>query len=71
MAEALRIWQQSLPAHVSLLIVPDAELRAFHADQFPAGIAIQNGKVTFNAALTDEGAVRMMLGSVNVQLTKR
>jgi hypothetical protein len=70
MAEALRTWRQSLPAHVSLLIVPSAELRAFHARQFPAGIAIQNGKVTFNAALTDEGAVRMMLGSVQAEKSK-
>ena len=69
-AEALRTWRQSLPAHVSLLIVPDAELRAFHASQYPAGIAIQNGKVTFNAALTDEGAVRMMLGSVQAGISK-
>jgi hypothetical protein len=64
MATALRTWRQSLPLHVSLLIVPDAELRAFHASEYPAGIAIQNGRVTFNAALTDEGAVRMMLGSI-------
>jgi len=51
--------------------VPDVELRALHASQFPAGIAIQNGKVTFNAALTDEGAVRMMLGSVQAGVAKR
>jgi hypothetical protein len=70
-AEALRSWRQSLPAHVSLLIVPDVELRTLYASQFPAGIAIQSGKVTFNAALTDEGAVRMMLGSVQAGIAKR
>jgi hypothetical protein len=70
MMAALRTWRQSLPAHVSLLVVPDAELRAFHASQYPAGIAIQNSKVTFNAALTDEGVVRMMLGSVQAGKSK-
>jgi hypothetical protein len=70
MAAALRTWQQSLPARVSLLILPDAELHAFHASEYPAGIAVQNGKVTFNAGLTDEGAVRMMLGSVHAESPK-
>jgi hypothetical protein len=69
-AEALRTLRQNLPARVSMLIVPHAELGAFHASQYPAGIAIQNGKVTFNGALAEEGAVRMMLGSANVQVTK-
>jgi hypothetical protein len=61
---ALAKWQESLPAHVSLLIVPDAELRAFHVDQYPAGIGIRNGFVKFNAPLADTGAVRAMVHSL-------
>jgi hypothetical protein len=70
MTAALRTWRQGLPAPVSLLIVSDAELRAFHASEYPAGIAIQKGRVRFNAGLTDEGAVRMMLGSIQGESTK-
>jgi hypothetical protein len=61
MIAALRTWQQSLPKGVLLLIVPDEELHAFHVDQFPDAITILDGIVTSNAALQDDGAVRMTL----------
>ena len=37
---ALNSWRQNLPSHVYMLIVPDVEMRAFHADSFPSGIVI-------------------------------
>jgi hypothetical protein len=39
--DGLRSWQHSLPRHVSILIVPDAELNSFAADTFPAGILVR------------------------------
>ena len=64
MVAALGKWRLSLPAHVLLLIVPDAELRAFHVGQYPAGIVFRDGYLTFNAPLVDAGAVRVMVHSV-------
>ena len=61
MLAALRTWQKSLPARIPLLLVPDADLRAFHADQYPAGIAIREGSILSNAVLADDGPVRMTL----------
>jgi hypothetical protein len=58
---ALRSWRQSLPSHVSMLIVPDAELDAFHIDSFPAGIAIRDGVVRSNSILSSPGAEHMLL----------
>ena len=58
---ALRLWRQSLPPHVSMLIVPDAELSAFHIDSFPAGIAIRDGVVRSNSILSSQGAEHMLL----------
>jgi hypothetical protein len=58
---ALRLWQQTLPPHVSMLIVPDVELSAFHADSFPAGIVIRDGVVRSNSVLSSPGAERMLL----------
>jgi hypothetical protein len=59
--DALQALQKTLPVHIPLLIVPDAELRTFHIDQFPAAIAIREGTVVSNAVLSNDGAVRMTL----------
>ena len=58
---ALNSWRQNLPRHVYMLIVPDAELRAFHADSFPSGIVISGGVVRWNGVLSSRGAERMLL----------
>ncbi len=58
---ALRDLRRSLPAHVVLLIVPDAELKALHADTFPAGVVVREGKITANGPLVGEGWVRLVL----------
>lgn len=57
----LRAFQAKLPAHVSLLIVPDDQLRAFHADVFSTGVVIREGLVVSNAVMAGEGAMRMLL----------
>jgi len=64
MIESLNAWQKSLPLQIPLLIVPDAELRTFHTDQYPAGIAIRDGSIVSNVVLADDGAVRMTIQSV-------
>jgi hypothetical protein len=61
MLMALRLWQETLPAHVSILIVPDAELSAFHDDSFPSGVVIRDGVVRSNFVLSSRGAQRMLL----------
>lgn len=58
---ALHSWQRTLPPHVSVLIVPDAELSVFHADSFPAAIVIHDGVVRSNSVLSSRGAERMIL----------
>jgi hypothetical protein len=63
--EALRLWQQTAPPHVKMLIIPDAELRAFHADAFPAGVVIVDGIVRSNALLSSQGAVRVLAQALN------
>ena len=60
-AAALVAWKKTLPAQVPVLIVPNAELQAFHVDQFPAGVAVREGRVDSNSVLGDGGAVRMMV----------
>ncbi len=57
---ALRLWQQSLPPHVHMLVVPNAELSRFHVDSFPAGILIRDRKVRSNSVLSSAGAERML-----------
>jgi hypothetical protein len=64
MLDTLRALQKTLPLQVPLLIVPDAELSTFHIDQFPAAIAIREGKVVSNAVLAGDGALRMTLLSL-------
>ena len=64
MKAAMLAWQKSLPLRIPLLIVPNAELREFHADQYPAGIAIRDGMVVSNAVLADDGAVRMTVAAM-------
>ena len=58
---SLRVFQAAMPSHTSLLVVPDADLRALQTDQFPAGIIIRGGSVVFNAPLSSEGSMRMLL----------
>jgi len=62
---ALREMSQNLPRKVPLLIVPDAELNAFHLDQYPAGIAIADGIVISNVVLADAGSIRMALYGIH------
>jgi hypothetical protein len=59
----LRSLQRSLPTHVTLLVVPDAMLSAFHADSFPAGILIRNGTVLSNSVISSHGAERCLFSS--------
>jgi hypothetical protein len=66
---AVRAWQRALPPHVIPLIVPDPELQAFHIDQYPAAIVIDNGKVVSNTVLSDEGAIRMALMPIRAKRT--
>ena len=56
---ALNSWQQNLPQHVHILIVPDTTLRAFHADSFPSGIVVNDGVTRWNGVLSSRGAERM------------
>jgi len=63
-AAALVAWKKTIPAQVPVLIVPDAELQRFHVDQFPAGVAIREGRVDSNMVLADGGAVRMMVAGM-------
>jgi hypothetical protein len=58
---ALNAWRQNLPRHVYMVIVPDIELRAFHADSFPSGIVISGGVVRWNGILSSRGAERMLI----------
>ena len=58
---ALNSWRQNLPPHVYMLIVPDVEMRAFHADSFPSGIVIRGGIVRWNGVLSSRGAERMLV----------
>jgi hypothetical protein len=62
---ALRTMSQGLPRKVPLLIVPDAELNAFHLDQFPAAVAIGDGVVLANVVLADAGSIRMALHGIH------
>jgi hypothetical protein len=61
---ALRSWQQPLPPRISMIVVPDSTLRAFHADSFPAGIAIRDGMVRSNGVLSSQGAKRVLFQSL-------
>jgi pimeloyl-ACP methyl ester carboxylesterase len=62
--EGLRTWQKGLPKAVSILIVPDSVLSAFHSDGFPGGIFIRDGVVMSNGALSSEGAERLLVNTL-------
>ncbi len=59
--QQLKNWQAALPPHISLLIVPDQTLRAFHVAAYPAGIAAGAKQVLYNAPLDSDGSVRLLL----------
>jgi hypothetical protein len=63
--DGLRSWQRTLPKNVSLLVVPEAVLTAFHSDVFPVGIAIHDGTVVSNTALSGEGAERLLAAALH------
>lgn len=62
---SLRAMSQTLPRRVPLLVVPDAELNAFHIDQFPAAVAISDGIVLSNVVLADQGSISMALAGIH------
>jgi hypothetical protein len=61
--EGLRSWRQNLPKNVSILVVPDPVLSAFHSDVFPAGVLIRDGTVLSNSVLASEGAERLLVNA--------
>ena len=63
--EQMQSWQQALPPHVSLLILPDKSLRAFHPATYPAGIVSGVDHVLFNSPLQGDGSVRLLLYALN------
>lgn len=62
--DGLRSWRRSLPPHVIILILPDAELSSLAADTFPAGIAIRDQKVLANMPLSGRGSQQLLLRSL-------
>ncbi len=66
-ASGLRGWGQGLPPRVSVLVVPNAVLQAFHADTFPDGIVIRNGKAVVNQPITGDGSMRLLLGALKAR----
>lgn len=56
---ALRKAAQTLPARVSILIVPDLVLRALNADAFPAAVVVRDGTVKANLPLVGEAGKRL------------
>jgi hypothetical protein len=62
---ALREWQRNLPTNVHMVVVPNAELSAFHVDSFPDGIVIREGTLLWNGVLSSQGAERMLLSGVS------
>jgi hypothetical protein len=62
--EGIRSWQPSLPKKVSILIVPDSVLGAFHSDAFPVGILIRDGRVVSDSVLSSEGAERLLVNAL-------
>ncbi|RRA49791.1 hypothetical protein D1Y84_17495 [Acidipila sp. EB88] len=61
MLNSLEALQAALPAKVKVLVVPDVEFQSFHADAYPGGIVVREGRVVFNAVLAGDGAMRMLL----------
>jgi hypothetical protein len=59
----LRSWQRNFPKKVSILIVPDTVLSDFHSDVYPVGILIRDGTVLSNAALSSEGAEKLLVNA--------
>jgi hypothetical protein len=62
--ESLRSAAQSLPAHVSLLVVPDAVLQQFRADAFPGVIVLREGVVRANLPLLGDAAKRLTVSAL-------
>lgn len=60
---ALRSFQKSFPAKVSLLVVPNTVLSTLQSDVFPAAILMRDGAVLANLPLNSEGAERLILNA--------
>jgi hypothetical protein len=60
---ALRSFQKSFPAKVSLLVVPNTVLNTLQSDVFPAAILMRDGTVLANLPLNSEGAERLILNA--------
>jgi hypothetical protein len=58
---ALRLWRQEFPPRVTILIVPDKDLKSLYADSFPAGILIRDGVVRSNAVLSGQGPQKILV----------
>lgn len=57
--QSLRSAAQSLPAHISVLVVPDHVLQQFQVDAFPGVIVIRDGIVRANLPLVGDAGKRM------------
>jgi hypothetical protein len=57
--DTLRKTAATLPARVSILIVPDAVMQQFNADAFPAAIVVRDGTVRANLPLTGDAGKRL------------
>lgn len=57
--ESLRLAAQSLPAHVSIVVVPNNLLQQFQVDAFPGAIVIKDGIVRANLPLVGDAGKRM------------
>jgi len=59
--DSLRSTAKTLPAQISVLVVPDAVLQQFHADAFPAAIIVRDGIVQANLPLDGAAAKRLSI----------
>jgi hypothetical protein len=59
--DSLRSTAKTLPAKISILVVPDTVLQQFYADGFPAAIIVRDGIVQANLPLDGDAAKRLSL----------
>lgn len=64
LVRSIHKWRHNLPRGVSLLLVPDQELRALRVSQYPTAITVYKGVLLFNGVLMDDGAVRLATGQL-------
>lgn len=70
-SDALKDLQKSMPLQARLMIVPDTFITTLSIGHYPSGVVFADGRIQWNAPLTCDGDIRLLIRAAHGEIKQR